>query len=107
MSLNPTIGTLKETSDRATWWRDVYGSLDVPLMSPIPHTMQAGDLEGRYYLVDLSKLDAAQFEKICEHVVQRFDADPVVVRDKLKEDGSIPIPESEIHTVSFDARLAL
>jgi hypothetical protein len=107
MSLQPTLGHLKETSDRAAWWLDVYGSLDVPLTNPLAVTMLVGETEGAYYLIDLSKLDESQFEKVCQHIVKRFGADPDEVRAKLKEDGNLPIRESEIERVSFDARLAL
>lgn len=102
--LKPTIGHLKETSDRAAWWLDVYGSLDVPLVSPIATPMVIGETEGTYYLIDLGKLDDAQLEKVCQHIVKRFGAEPEVVRAKLKEDGNLPIRESEIDTVTFDAR---
>jgi len=102
--LKPTIGHLKETSDRAAWWLDVYGSLDVPLTSPIAIRMMIGETEDLYYLIDLNQLDEAQFTKVIDHIVKRFNAEPDVVRAQLKEDGNLPIRESEIETVTFDAR---
>lgn len=107
MSLNPTIGRLKETSDRANWWLDIYGSLDVPLVGPTPVTMSVDGVDDSFYLVDLSKLDEAQFEEVCQHVIKRFEVSADVVRNKLREDGNLPIRASEIESVVFDARLFL
>lgn len=102
--LKPTTGHLKETSDRAAWWLDVYGSLDVPLTSPLAIKMKIGEAEDLYYLIDLKQLNDAQLEKVVDHIVKRFSAEPDVVRTQLKEDGNLPIRESEIDAVTFDAR---
>lgn len=107
--LHATIGLLDPTCDQAVWWKEIYGSLDIPLKSFVSYRGNApeGQEPEEFYDVDLDKLTDDQVEKVCQNIAERFQAPIDDVRAKLGEAHSLPIRAAIITSVAFDARLAL
>lgn len=103
----PVTGTLNPKSDRADWWLDVAGSLDVPLVSPVAVESNPDTPGVRYYQISFKHLADDQLEKIYLHVSTRFGAPLEEVRATLLAAGCLAIRASEIDTVIFDANLVL
>jgi hypothetical protein len=110
MPLKPTIGHLDPKSDRAEMWLEVYGSLEVPLKSPIAKQGMFPDpIDGSklhyYYEVDLKQLTPEQLDKAAEIIGRRFGIPAQEIRQDIERQG-IPVLADDV-SVSFDARLVL
>lgn len=110
MALKPTTGHINPDSERATWWREVYGSLDVPLISPVPELGRFPDDDGneavkQFYKVDLDKLTDEQIQHTAEIASKKFDIPVDEILNDIRTTG-IPILADDV-SVSFDARLIL
>lgn len=91
------VATLRSDSPRAETWREVYGSLSVPILSPIALRAQ---LPGRgpslVYLVDVRALSPDVIERVIAYCAETFDMSVEVVREGLRRgfvghDGGLPI----------------
>lgn len=106
MALKPTIGHIDPNCERAEWWRHCYGSLDVPLLSPIPEWRRGPDgTPQRFFKVDMRRLTDEQRERVAAFVADKFSVPIDDVRADMERDG-IPILADDV-IVSFDARLVL
>ncbi len=106
MSLKPTMGHLRESSPRAEDWRHVFGSLDVPLESPLSVRSETPAGEKELYFVAVEKLDEDQVERIVAHLAKKFSVAPEAVREDLGSAHGLPILAEDV-SVSFDARFVL
>lgn len=106
MTLRPTIGSLDPNCKQASWWREVYGSLDMPLKSMIAHqsNVPGTDEPEHCYYVDLTKLTDGQIDKICEVMAREFNVPIDVVRSGVLGDHGVPVLAKHLTTVSFDGR---
>lgn len=106
MTIKNTMGRINPDCERATWWQEVYGSFEVPLLSPLPIRLIGPNGEAQsFYKVDLSKLPPQQHDKAAQFVANKFGLPIDEVRKDMNEYG-IPILAEDV-TVSFDARLVL
>jgi hypothetical protein len=92
----PLYVHLDPESPRADRWKTVFGTLSLPILSPIPELRYFPELDnddslGLFFLVDPSRLDEAQLARLSIWVANMFDLDIDNVRaDYLNEHG-IPI----------------
>jgi hypothetical protein len=87
----------------ASWWVDIYGSLSVPLKSFIPHiarTPPGSQTAKRYYLIDVTRLTAAQIEQIVRVMSEQFNVPLKIVRDGVLGEHGVPVLAE--HLVSID-----
>lgn len=108
MSLRPTFGSLDPSCEQAAWWSLLYGSLDVPLKSPVPH--RALDVDGEpeeYYMIDIGQLTDMQFERLAKIMSDKFNVPIAEVRAGMRGEHGVPIRAKLVTTVSFDARRIL
>lgn len=106
MSLALPEGTIREDSPRAETWKKVFGSLTIPLKSPIPVTMDGDGGPKRFFLVDLKRLTETQKARVIAHVAEKYDLDPATVAEDLESEHGLPILDQDVF-VSFDPRLVL
>lgn len=110
VNIQQTIGHMSPNAERAEWWLAIFGSLEVPLISPVPQMGTFPDKDGgemvcSFYNVDLDKLDAEQIARAVTFVVNKFGLSADEVRDDLAMNG-MPILAQDV-SVSFDARLVM
>lgn len=102
------MGTIRENSPRAKDWKWVFGSLSIPLKSPLP--VRADGPDGtlqQFYEVDVAKLSASQVERVVVHIAHKHELDADAVRRDLEDPThGLPILAEDI-MVSFDPRLVL
>lgn len=107
MALRPTIGHIRPDSERAAWWREVYGSLEVPLVSPVPELGYKPDgLLAQFFRVDVSKLTEEQLERAARFLAEKFGEPVESVREGILGDHGIPVLAEDV-SVTFDARRVL
>lgn len=106
MTLRKTYAHIDPSCERASWWKEVYGSLEVPITSPVPVIAVGPDgKKAQYYMVNTQELSAEQLEKVAQFVSEKFDLPIDEVRTEIEVQG-IPLLAEDL-TVSFDARLVL
>jgi len=91
-------------------WREIYGSLEVPLKSPVPQLGEFPDDQGgmairKFYEADLTKFTPKQLDKAAEIIGRRFGIPAQEIRQDIERQG-IPVLADDV-SVSFDARLVL
>ena len=88
--------TIRQNSERAEAWREVFGSYEVPLRSPLPMRASApGIAEGLFYELDLQELSAEQRRRLITHIAQKFQIDEREVVETLDEVGC-PILDEDV-----------
>jgi hypothetical protein len=97
MSTNNKLfwATLVESSPRFAQWREVLGSTDVPIKSPISSFAELADGRDDVYEIDLESLDQEQLTRLVDFVVKRFGADSDLVRSTILDEG-FPIRASDV-----------
>jgi hypothetical protein len=105
--LHPTTGAINPDCERADWWREAFGGLEVPLVSPVAQLWLVPGVDGvegehLVYQVDVSKLGGDQIDRVARVVAAQFDLDVASVRADIEREG-IPILAEDV-VVSFDAR---
>lgn len=109
MALHPTFGHFKPDCEQASWWKEIYGSHDVPLKSGLPHkaTVPNHDDPQDCYLIDVKRLSPEQIEKICRTMATKFNVPIEEVREGVLGEHGVPVLAKNLSGVSFDARLFL
>lgn len=102
---NKPTGHMKPDSPSAEMWLSVYGSLEVPLESPLAFPMlNSKDEVDLFYKVDLTRLSDYQIEDICHHMAKIFERPVQEVRQGVRGNYGIPIRASELNSIIFDGR---
>lgn len=108
MSLRKPTATISSSSTRAAEWMRVYGSLTIPIKSPVPVAGSAPGLESvRFYHVNVAELTADQRGRLVTFICEKFRRSPAEVeRDLDDPDHGVPILADDV-TVTFDARMVV
>lgn len=94
--------TLREDSERAAEWREVFGSLEVSLRSPLPVVGSApGIAVAQFYEIDLPSLTDAQRSRLIAHIARKFRIDEQEVSATLDEVGC-PILSEDVTITVFN-----
>lgn len=110
-NLRPTVGHLDPDCEQAGWWKDLTGTLDVPLKSFVPHNSvieaATGNVAEPFYLVDLTRMPQDQVEELAWFMAMKFRVDIKEVRDGFKGAHGLPIRARLFNSVTFDGRQVL
>ena len=94
--------TIRQNSERAQAWREVFGSYEVPLRSPFPIRASApGIAEGLFYELDLQELTAEQRGRLITYIAQKFHLTEREVAGTLDEVGC-PILDEDVTVTVFN-----
>lgn len=107
MALQPTIGTLKPDTEQAIWWKEITGSLDVPLRGPLAEKINTPVGVKECYQIDVTKLTTNQMIALAKRMSQRFEIPYGEVEASIIGGAPCPILAEHFATVSFDGRLVL
>lgn len=99
------IGRLNEASPRAETWRRVFGSLEVPLISPVPKLVHVtkDDILQHVYLVDISKLSDEQKKQYIEQAALLMGAPQSEAEESLSDPWGIRIQVRDV-TVIYNGK---
>lgn len=93
--------TIRKESPRAESWREVFGSYEIPLQSPVPVLASApGIEEGLFYQLDLQALTQAQRERLIGYIVKKFGVEKQEVVETLDTVGC-PILDEDVTITVF------
>ncbi len=105
--LAPTMAHISTKSPRYEDWKAVFDDDSVPIKSPVPVMATIDGIgEQSVYLLDLSRLKVAQFDRLVAHIAKKSGLPEDDVRANIVDDGMLPILADDL-SVSFDARLVL
>lgn len=105
--LRRPFGHLSERSPRAAEWKVVFGETSVPITSPIPVRAEIGGIGVReVYLIELSRLEPEQFDRLVAHVAAKNNMPQEEIRAHLVNEGVMPALAEDID-VSMDMRFLL
>ena len=101
-----TNGKINPAADpeRAAMILEIYGSHEIPLLSPIPTYQSLPIGERLCYLVNLRCLTPEQRQRLVSHIAGRFNLDPTHVDSKLDQVG-VPVLADNITVTSSDQGL--
>lgn len=106
MTPKQTYGHLSADSDRARDWLEVYGTLSVPLISPVPVQCEGPFGVDSFYKIAVDKLSDEQCNRAIAFIARKFNLPEAEVREGIFKGEGLPVLAEDI-TVSFDARLLL
>ena len=104
MAVKKSWAHLDPESDRADAWREAYGTLSVPIESPVPVRANSPIGVKRFYKVDLARLTDEQLASALAVLAERFGYSAEEVRDGVFNGEGLPLLADDV-TVSFDPRL--
>lgn len=78
---------LVKSSPRYEKWREILGTDEVPIISPLPVMALLGDEQVEVHQLDLPRLDAAQRSRLIDFIVERFGEKRDVVEAELDATG--------------------
>jgi hypothetical protein len=94
--------TIRQDSVRAQAWREVFGSYEIPLQSPIPTQASAPGIEsGFFYLLDLTSLTSEQRARLIAYIAKKFAVDEQEVAETLDTVGC-PILDEDVTITVFN-----
>jgi hypothetical protein len=103
MPANPLFcATLRPASERYAQWREILGSVDVAIMSPIPSLCMLGTQEAQVYNLRIAALTEEQLTRLVAFIAHKFSAAPETVRAALPAEG-FPIRAEDV-TVAISLR---
>lgn len=88
------IVKLNESSERAAYWIKVFGTLEVPVMSPAPVMASTPRGVEPNYFLDLPALEDEVRERLIDHLAEQFRIPRAEVATLLSAHG-VPIPQAD------------
>jgi hypothetical protein len=94
--------------ERAEKWRQVFGTDEVPIVSPVPHlaNLPGFDEPQRVYLLALSAVTPGARARLVQQTAERFGLDTAVVDAGLENEG-MPILADQVIVTSTDYSMVM
>ncbi len=90
------IGRISPDSERADWWREAYGSLEVPLESATLEIAEGPFGPDLFYKVDIERLTKEQIGNAIVFIHKRFGVPIDEVREGVLNQEGIPVLASDV-----------
>lgn len=103
-----TIFAKAADPERAEKWRQVFGTDEVPIVSPIPHlaNLPGFDEPQIVYLLDLSAVAPEARARLVQQTAERFGLDTAVVDTELENEG-MPILAVDVLMMCTDVGMMM